>query len=121
MLPPLIYYGKSGLEAQIFQTYMASSGYQVQTVLTRDGVLEAIGMQPNAITVIALDKSPVELTELAGELRVRAKDSSNPIFLLGGDEPFDPRMDSVYVITRPFRLSEVITRIQSISRHKKDR
>jgi len=119
MLPPLIYYGKFGLEAQIFQTYMASSGYQVQTVLTRDGVLDALRAQPDAITVIALDQSPTELTKLVSELRERSDNASSAIFLLGGDQSFDPHMDSVYVITLPYRLSEVIGRIQSITRQKK--
>ena len=117
-LPPIIFYGTPGLEAQIFQTYMASSGYQVQLVTTRDGAFSSIDGSPSAIVVIAVDKSPQELTELAREIRARKQGTNGHVFILSGEQPFDTGLPSVDVIPRPFRLSEVIARIQTITRRK---
>ncbi len=117
-LPAIIFYGTPGLEAQIFQTYMASSGYQVQMVTTRDGAFASVAGSASAIVVIAIDKPPQELTALAQEIRARKQVPANHIFILSGEQSFDTGLPSVDVIPRPFRLSEVIARIQAITRRK---
>jgi DNA-binding response OmpR family regulator len=112
---PIIFLGKPGLEAQIFQAYMQSSGFRVQVGETLDSALAALRTTPRATTVIALDEPAAKLTEVARTLQ-RAGQVHNPIFILAGEQVFDPRLPSVYVVPRPFRLAEVIRRIQSLDR-----
>ena len=115
-LAPLVYYGKPGLEADVFQAYMASSGFPVQIVNNAEDKLPANVFDGSSITVISLEKSPEELLRLANEIRVRSNGSVKRILILADGQPFDVEAPAVEVIYRPFRLSEVAARIRAISR-----
>jgi hypothetical protein len=114
--PKIVYFGPSGLDADIFRAYMASSGFNVQLAPTREDALAAVKADPTAITVIALDKPPPDLIKLARDVRARTLSEESHIFILAGSQPFDPGVPSVEVIPRPFRLAELSRRIQSLAR-----
>ena|SRR5437867_5286522 len=118
-LPLVFFYGSSGLEAQIFESYMASSGYEVRLVSTREKLLGAVKQNPTAIYVLAREQLPHELTELARLVLARGS-SSTRAFILTGEQGFDPHLPGVEVVTRPFRLSEVIRRIQGMTKTLKN-
>ncbi len=115
----IIYYGKPGLESQVFQSYMASSGYKVQVVTTREGALSALAADPSAIAVIALEKKQQELIEQAELLRLCADHNPSHIFILSTEDTFEIRPPGVDVIPRPYRLSELVRRIQAIAKEAK--
>ncbi len=115
----IIYYGKPGLEAQVFQSYMASSGYKVQVVSTREGVLAALAADPAAIAVIALDDKQQELIEQAELLRRYADHRQSHIFILSTEETLEAQPAGIDVIPRPYRLSELVRRIQALTKEAK--
>ncbi len=114
--PLIIYYGNSGLESQIFQSYMTSSGYRVQVVNSREGAISALHADPAAIAVIALEKKQQELIEQAEALRAYADRAHAHFFILSTEEAFEPRQPQIDVIPRPYRLSELVRRIQALTK-----
>jgi DNA-binding response OmpR family regulator len=112
-LPLIIYFGKPGLESQVFQSYMVSSGYQVQVVGSCDGATSALDANPDAIAVIAVDQDPQGLIHQAEILRAHAGPSSH-IFIISPDEALDLHLSGVQVIPRPYRLSELVRRIRAL-------
>ncbi len=117
--PLIIYYGNSGLESQVFQSYMASSGYKVQVVSTREGAISALHTDPAAIAVIALEKKQQELIEQAQALRTYADQSRAHFFVLSTEDGFEMRQSWIDIIPRPYRLSELVRRIQSLMKDSK--
>ena len=111
----IIYYGTPGLETDIFQSYMSCSGYPVRVVT---GFPEAptITTLAASIAVIALEKPGEELVRLARELCARSEGCLQRIFILTDAESLPVAEPQVEIIQRPFRLSEVIKRIQFLSR-----
>ncbi len=117
-LPLIIYYGKSGLESQVFQSYMASSGYKVQVVTNGDAAANAMAANPDAIAVVALDRKQNELFEQARNLRAHADRNSSRIFILSTEDTREAPPDGIDVIPRPYRLSELVRRIQAITKEQ---
>jgi DNA-binding response OmpR family regulator len=113
-LPLIIYYGKPGLDTQVFQSYMVSSGYQVQVVNNRESARTALKADPCAIVVIATDQDPQEIIQQAEGLRAYAK-LDDHIFIISPFESLDLHMSGVNVIPRPYRLSELVRRIQALA------
>ena len=112
----IIYYGKPGLEAQVFQSYMVSSGYKVQVVSTREAALAALAADPAAIAVIALDNKQQELVEQAELLRRHANHQQSHIFILSTEEILEAQPAGIDIIPRPYRLSELVRRIQALTK-----
>jgi DNA-binding response OmpR family regulator len=113
---PIFYYGSPGLEADIFQSYMRCSGYPVKMITERAQSLFTIPDQPSSVAVLALTNSPEELLKFARELCTRSTGSIRRIFILADGQPLTIDDPAVEVIERPFRLSEVIKRIQVLNR-----
>jgi hypothetical protein len=113
---PLIYYGKPGLEADVFQAYMASSGFAVRMVTGAHGQIPSKLLDDSAITVISLEKSNEELIRLANEIRARSNGCVRRVLILADGQPFEVEAPAVEVIFRPYRLSEIADRIRAISR-----
>ncbi len=113
---PILYYGAPGLESDIFQSYMRCSGYPVQMVLADTPNLAPVSGQTSSIAVIALPKPPEELVQLASELRAHSNGLFKRIFILSEGRPMTPNDPAIEIIERPFRLSEVIKRIQILNR-----
>lgn len=111
---PLVYYGAPGLEADVFQAYMASSGFPVQ--LVTNGKIPGSVLDGSSITVISLEKSPEELLQLADEIQTRSGGCVKRVLILADGQPFESEEPSVEVIHRPYRLSEIADRIRAISR-----
>lgn len=110
----IIYYGRPGLDTQVFQSYMVSSGYQVQVVGNRDGVRSALDANRDAIVVIAVDQDPEELAAQAQRLRSLAR-FDRRIFLISPEETADPRLSGIEIIPKPYRLSELVRRIRALA------
>ncbi len=70
----------------------------------------------SSVAVIALEKPAEELVRLAHELYARSDGGLKRIFILADGQPLPATEPQVEVIRRPFRLSEVIKRIQFLSR-----
>ncbi len=117
--PLIIYYGNLGLESQVFQSYMVSSGYKVQVVNSREGVISALHADPAAIAVIALEKKQQELIEQAQALRAHADQGRAHFFVLSTDDALDLRQPGIDIIPRPYRLSELVRRIQALTKESK--
>ncbi len=113
---PIVYYGKPGLEADVFQAYMASSGYPVQMMTTAGGETLSDVFDSSSITVIALDKTPQELLQLAQEIRTQRPGCLKRVFILTEGQPPEVDLPSVEFIHRPYRLSELVERIRAVSR-----
>ncbi len=113
---PIFYYGTPGLEADIFQSYMRCSGYQVRLINADVSTPITMPSETSAIAVIALEKRPEELIQLARELRARGDELVKRVFILADGFSIGVDDPAVEVIQRPFRLSEVIKRIQVLSR-----
>ena len=110
----IIYYGKPGLESQVFHSYMASSGYRVKVVDNCDGASSALDADPDAIVVIALDQEPHELIHHAEVLRAHAKHDSH-IFVISPAESPETQLSGIDVIPQPYRLSELVRRIRALA------
>lgn len=113
-LPLIIYYGPPGLDTQVFQSYMVSSGYQVKVVSNREGVRSALDANRDAIVVIAVDQDAQELTGEAESLRALTR-FGRRIFLISPEETPELRLSGVQVIPKPYRLSELVRRIRAIA------
>ena len=113
---PLVYYGKPGLEAEVFQAYMTSSGFTVQMVTNFQGQIPATLFNNSSITVLSLDKSNEELIRLADEIRVRSNGNVKRVLILADGQSFEAEAPAVEIIFRPYRLSEIADRIRAISR-----
>ncbi len=113
---PILYYGVPGLEADIFQSYMRCSGYSVKMVLPNTPSLVPLPDGPASVAVIALPRSSDDLAQLVKVLRTKGNGSLKHIFILADGEPLSVNDPSVEIIERPFRLSEVIKRIQVYNR-----
>ncbi len=114
---PIIYYGKPGLEADIFQSYMRCSGYPVQVVTANSFDAPTIATLVPVVAVIALEKSAEELIRLVDALHRQGEGCIKRIFILADDNAPLPLIEpGVEVIQRPYRLSEVIRRIQALNR-----
>ncbi len=120
-LPLIIYYGNPGLESQVFQSYMVSSGYKVQVVSTSEGASSALDANPVAIAVIALQNKLSELMAQAYELRSHTNVSGSQIFVLSSDDGVDTSQPGVVIIPRPYRLSELVRRIQALTKTPKEK
>ncbi len=114
--PLIIYYGNTGLESQVFQSYMASSGYKVQVVTSGEAAASALDANPASIAVIALDRKQHELMEQARRLRGQVNGREGFIFILSTEDTREPAPEGVVVIPRPYRLSELVRRIQAITK-----
>jgi hypothetical protein len=112
----LVYYGKPGLEADVFQAYMASSGFSVQMLTNTEGRIPQSVFSNDSITVISLEKTNEELVRLANEIRAQNNGSAKRVLILADGQPFDVEAPAVEVIFRPYRLSEIADRIRAISR-----
>jgi DNA-binding response OmpR family regulator len=113
-LLPIIYYGRPGLETQVFQSYMVSSGYRVQVVYNRDSASCALDASPDAIVVIAVDQDPQEMIRQAEILRAHAQLDGH-VFLISPAESLDLQLSGIDVIPRPYRLSELVRRIRALT------
>ncbi len=112
---PIVYYGRRGLEADVFQSYMRLSGYPVQMVPIENGSLpEAINCA-SSVAVISLDRPLDQILVLAQSIEKQAQGCVQ-IFILSDPESAVPGGPGVEVIIRPFHLSEVIKRIQRLHR-----
>jgi DNA-binding response OmpR family regulator len=111
---PIIYYGKPGLETQVFLSYMVSSGYRVQVVHNRDSASCALDATPDAIVVIAVDQDPEESIRQAEILRAHAK-LENHVFLISPEESLELQPIGIQVVPRPYRLSELVKRIRALT------
>jgi DNA-binding response OmpR family regulator len=110
----IVFLGTAGLEADIFSSYMSSAGYLVQVISATDGAVSAVQKDPSAIVVISVDQTGDELLRLVRAARAGTGNKRNPIFVLTNEKGFDAGLPSVYVVTRPFRLSELVKRIQNL-------
>lgn len=117
-LPLIIYYGKPGLESQVFQSYMVSSGYQVQVVGSRDGAASALDANPESIAVVAVDQQPQGLIRQAEILREHAGPGGY-IFVISSEESIDLDLSGIQVVPRPYRLSELVRRIRALTQEPK--
>jgi hypothetical protein len=113
---PLVYYGKPGLEADVFQAYMASSGFSVQMVTNTQGRIPDIVFNNDSITVISLERSNEELVRLANQIRSQSNGFARRVLILADAQPSDVEAPAVDVIFRPYRLSEIADRIRAINR-----
>jgi hypothetical protein len=113
---PIFYYGLPGLEADIFHSYMRCSGYPVRMLVTRTPFLPPLPDGSASVVVIALTEPPEKLAQFARELRMNSSGTVQRVFILANGTP--PRVDDpgIEIIERPFRLSEVIKRIQVLNR-----
>lgn len=109
----IIYYGKPGLDTQVFQSYMASSGYQVQVVNDREGVQSALDANRDAIFVIAADQDPHD--KFHAELLRAEAAYGHRIFVISQEETPDLQLNGIAVIPKPYRLSELVRRIRALS------
>ncbi len=112
---PIVYYGKRGLEADIFTSYMRLSGYCVQVVTTENGHIPDLVSTPASIAVISLDKPSAQVLQLAEQIRAQAEGCAK-IFVLAEPGAINPHGTPIEVIERPYHLSELIKRIQSLNR-----
>ncbi len=115
-LPLIVYYGNSGLESQVFQSYMASSGFKVQVVTSSEAAAKVLDANPDAIAVVALDESDQRLVEEAEELQARGNRRKSRVFVLSTEESMITPPNGVDVIPRPYRLSELVRQIQGLTR-----
>ncbi len=115
-LPKILYYGERGLEEQVFQVYLSRAGYPVQLVSNVDQALALLRLDRSAILVLALDRTLQELMQLTRTILAFTHNPAHAIFVLDGDEAVDAEIPNVDVISRPFRLSKVIRRIQALAR-----
>ncbi len=87
----VIYYGPSGLEADVFEKTMNNLGFSVE-LADRPGELgRVLESHPRAITVIATRWSPQELADLVQIVRSHHHDGSPAIFVIGNA----PRMEGL--------------------------
>jgi hypothetical protein len=112
----LVYLGKPGLEADVFQAYMASSGFSVQMVTNTQGQIPESVFKNDSITVISLERSNEELVRLANHIRAQSNGFLRRVLILADAQPFDLEAPAVEVIFRPYRLSEIADRIRAINR-----
>jgi DNA-binding response OmpR family regulator len=115
-LPLILYYGNTGLESQVFQSYMASSGFKVQVVTSSEAASRALDANPEAIAVVALDEDDNKLVEEAEELQARGNRRKTRVFVLSTQEARINTPEGVDVIPRPYRLSELVRQIQGLTR-----
>ncbi len=113
---PIVYYGKRGLEAETFESYMRLSGYTVQLVHSENGYLPEVVNTPASIAVISADKPPAQILELASQIRART-DGCVKIFVLEHSAVMPPEGLSVEVISPPHHLSKLVKCIQAFSRN----
>jgi hypothetical protein len=113
---PVVYFGKPGLEADVFQAYMASSGFPVHMVTDGQTRIPANLFNGSSITVISLEKSPEELLRLAREIKLQSNGHVKRILILVEGQPFEAEAPVVEVIQRPYRLSELADWVRAISR-----
>ena len=115
LLPPIVFFGPPGLEAQIFHSYLTHSGYWVQVVHTRERALNALDAEPGALAVIALKETPDQFIELIHTIRAHTGQPERPIFALVEEEDLELNLYDVQVFPRPFRLSDVIKHIVALT------
>ena len=113
---PLVYYGKPGLEANVFRAYMTSAGFTVQLVTNLQDQIPANLSSNSFITVISLEESSQELIRVANEIRERSNGNVKRVLILADGPPFEVEAPAVEVIFKPYRLSEIADRIRAISR-----
>lgn len=113
---PLVYIGKPGIEADVFRTYMVSSGFTVQIVTDTQGQLPESLFDEDAITVISLRNSSEELARFEDEIRSHNGRAANRILILADRQSLGAKATALQVIFRPYRLSEIAARIRAISR-----
>ena len=117
-LPPIIFYGPPGLEAQVFQSFLTKSGYRVRLVTVAEQAWLALNANPTAILVIALDHSLQEARDLVQRVGTTLARRVLHIFILAEEQPFEVDLPNAEIIPRPWRLSEVIARIRALTRPK---
>ena len=115
LVSSIIFYGSPGLEADIFQSYMRCSGYPVH-VVTQWSDCPPLTTLASAFAVIALDQPAEELVRMAHELYAHSEGAFKRIFVLADGQAPPPAEPQVEMIRRPYRLTEVIRRIQFLSR-----
>ncbi len=117
--PLIIYYGSPGLESQVFQSYMVSSGYKVQVVTTREGAITALDANPASFAIVALQNKQWDLIEQARSLLAHVRDSRCHVFVLSAEDGAEMPPDGIDVIPRPYRLSELVRRIQALTKNSR--
>jgi hypothetical protein len=110
----IIYYGQPGLETEVFRSYMASLGYRVQVVYTCAKAASVLDETPGAIVVIAADQEPEEAVHHAEALYAHLQIDGR-IFVISSAQPLDLRLSGIDFVPQPYRLSELVRRIRSIT------
>ncbi len=113
----IIYYGSPGLESQVFQSYMVSSGYKVQVVTTREGAITALDANPASFAIVALQNKQRDLIEQARMLLSHVRDSHCHVFVLSAEDGPETPPEGIDLIPRPYRLSELVRRIQALTKN----
>ncbi len=111
---PVVFYGRRGLEADVFESYMSRSGYPVQVVLVENGHLPSVANEPSSIAVIALGPTSQGM-ELARQIQMETGGCAR-VFILNAPEAQRSDDPSVEIIPKPYQLSQVVKRIQRVSR-----
>ncbi len=111
---PVVFYGRRGLEADVFESYMRRSGYPVQIVLVENGHSPYVANEPSSIAVIALGSSGQGM-ELARQIQMETGGCAK-VFILHELESQKSDDPSVEIIPQPYQLSQVVKRIQRVSR-----
>ncbi len=116
----VVFYGRAGLESAVFEQFMLHSGFSVHLAQNRHEAFREVETHPSAITVIAVDKPRDELTDIAHTIHLRAGNPQSPIFILDEEEGFELDEPGVQVVTRPQRLSNLVSEIRKFARERRD-
>ncbi|MGB8645748.1 MAG: hypothetical protein WCF84_10965 [Anaerolineae bacterium] len=112
---PIVYYGRRGLEADIFETYMRRAGYSFQMVPVENESMPEVVNQLSSVAVISLDCPDDWVLLLTQMIQLHAEGCIR-IFVLAGAQNVALSIPFVDVIACPYRLGEVVKRIQHLSR-----
>ena len=112
---PIVYYGRPGLESDIFVSYMRHSGYPVQVVPLENGEFPQIVRLPASVAVVSTDRAADQTLHFVQEIRRQTEDCVK-IFVIADLPAVEPEVPSVEIINRPNHLGAVVKKIQGLSR-----
>ncbi|MGE5140917.1 MAG: hypothetical protein ACM3JD_15735 [Rudaea sp.] len=112
---PIVYYGRPGLESDIFVSYMRHSGYPVQVVPLENGNLPDVVNLPASVAVVSLDRTADQTLHFIREIRNQTEDCVK-IFVIADLPTVEPEVPAVEIVNRPNHLGAIVKKIQGLSR-----
>ncbi len=118
-LPTIIYYGVSGLPADVLDAYFCKLHLPFEQAQTMRDLLTIVRLVPRPVVVLNLPEPPDVLIRLARQLIADPSEAFPHIFILYEGEPFDAQLEAITVIAGKSKMPRLAGHVLCLVRQSR--